>query len=160
MKFQTQIVLNKTDTDALQARFKKHDCVYLNSYFLCPYLISKSNTSLLAGLQSARVCSLLVCARAHTGTVHGSNHDTNQPDHDRERLLSAYPWPQLPNQPSDGGSDLSGDALARRRVSWRAPCREFIRVIQSTENNSFELVHLPGGMSWQGSASWPGNYTR
>ena len=38
--------------------------------------------------------------------------------------------PRGPNpqkQPSDQGSDLPVDALARLRASWHAPCREFIR---------------------------------
>ena len=40
------------------------------------------------------------------------------------------------------GSDLPGDEMAQRRAAWGAPCRKFIRVIQNTETNSFELVRL------------------
>ena len=51
------------------------------------------------------------------------------PDHDRERLLSATPRPQPPNQPLDRGADLPRNALAWPRASWRAQCREFIPVL-------------------------------
>ena len=71
-----------------------------------------------------------------------SSRISNPPDHDRKRLLLAIPWPFPPNRQSQHGSDLPGDALARRRALWGAPCREFIRVIQNTETNSFELVCL------------------
>ena len=48
----------------------------------------------------------------HTSTLRD---DANPPDLDRERLILANQWPQLPDQPSDRGSNLADNAPARRR---------------------------------------------
>ena len=59
--------------------------------------------------------------------------DTDPPGLSQERLYWTTPWPTHPIKPSDRGAHLPGNTLARRRTLWRAPCREFIRVVQNTE---------------------------
>ena len=78
-------------------------------------------------------------ARATEYMTSALHDDTDPPRH---RLMLATPWPELPDQPSDRGSNLPGDAMARRRALCRAPCREFIRVVQVTRNTMIELVRF------------------
>ena len=88
-------------------------------------------------LATIKQCAYL--ARAVEYMTSALHDDTDPP---RQRLMLATPWPELPDQPWDGGPNLPGDALARRRALCRAPCREFIRVVQVTRNTMIELVRF------------------
>ena len=82
---------------------------------------SLSEPGLTRANQASRftVCSCLYSARLRARArryLTRKIHDTNPPNHDWERLFSATPWPNPPNQPSDRGFDLPGAVLARLRA--------------------------------------------